>query len=46
MADYLKDNLYIPIPGLGENGEYKMLRASFPFGQLLDTASNPLTNLI
>ncbi len=46
MADYLKNNLYIPIPGLGENGEYKMLRASLPFGNLLDFADDPLNNLV
>ena len=46
MADYLKNSLYIPIPGLGKNGEYKVLRASLPFGQLIELADNPLEELV
>lgn len=41
MEDYLRDSLYIPIPGLDADGNYIMLRASLPFGQLTDTISNP-----
>lgn len=42
VADFLKDNMYIPIPSLGPNGEYRMIRAQIPFGQLMEIASNPL----
>lgn len=42
MADYLKDSLYIPIPGLDENGNYTILRASLPFGQLIETVEDPI----
>ncbi len=45
MADYLKNSLYIPIPGLGKNGEYKLLRANLPFGQILELADDPLKEL-
>ena len=49
MADYLKDSLYIPIPGLDENGNYTILRASLPFGQLIETVDDPaqsITNML
>lgn len=42
MADFLKENMYIPVPGLGENGVYKILRTSLPFGQLVDLISDPI----
>ncbi len=42
MADYLKDSLYIPIPGLDKNGNYTILRASLPFGQLIETVEDPI----
>lgn len=42
VQDWIKNNLYIPIPGLGKNGEYKILRATIPFGNLVDTASDPI----
>lgn len=45
MADYLKDSLYIPIPGLDENGNYTILRASLPFGQLIETIDDPMQSL-
>ena len=45
MADYLKDSLYIPIPGLDENGNYTILRASLPFGQLIETVDDPMQSL-
>lgn len=41
MAEYIKNNLYIPIPGIGENGDYTVLRAQLPFGDMLDLAQNP-----
>ncbi len=46
MQDYIKDSLYIPIPGLDANGNYTILRTSLPFGQLTDTISDPKQALI
>ena len=46
MADYLKNSLYIPIPGLGKNGEYTLLRANLPFGQVIELADNPLQEVV
>lgn len=45
MADYLKDSLYIPIPGLDENGNYTVLRANLPFGQLIETVDDPMQSI-
>lgn len=41
MEDYIKEGLYIPIPGVDANGNYTVIRASLPFGQLVDTISDP-----
>lgn len=41
MQDYIKDSLYIPLPGLDADGNYTILRASLPFGQLVDTVADP-----
>ena len=41
MADYIKNNLYVPIPGIGKDGEYTVLRTQLPFGDLVDLADNP-----
>lgn len=46
MADYLKNSLYIPIPGVDEDGNYTVLRAQLPFGQLVETVDDPLQQLI
>ena len=46
MAQYLKNNLYVPIPGLGEDGSYKVFRAQLPFGNLLDMADDPISGLV
>lgn len=46
MAQYLKNNLYVPIPGLGEDGSYKVFRAQLPFGNLLEMADNPISGLV
>ena len=46
VSDWLKNNLYIPIPALGEDGSYKVLRTSLPFGNLIDTATNPLNTFV
>lgn len=45
MADYVKNSLYIPLPGLDENGNYTVLRAQLPFGQLIETVDDPLRQL-
>lgn len=45
MTDYLKSSLYIPIPGIGKDGEYTMLRASLPFGQLIEAVDDPFQTL-
>lgn len=42
VADWLKNNLYIPIPSLGKDGSYKVLRVQLPFGNLIDTIDDPL----
>lgn len=46
VADYLKNNLYVPLPAIGKDGQYTMIRASIPFGQLTDFAANPLQNAV
>lgn len=46
MADYLKNSLYIPIPGIGKDGKYTLLRANLPFGQLIELADDPLQELV
>ena len=46
IADYLKDNMYIPLPSVDENGNYKFIRAQLPFGDLTDLASDPLESLV
>lgn len=42
VADFIKENLYLPYPSKGKKGEYKMLRVNLPFGTLLSLTSNPL----
>lgn len=49
VSDWIKNNLYIPIPGIGKDGSYKILRGSLPFGNLIDTMDDPIssfTNLL
>lgn len=46
MASYLKDNMYIPLPTIDENGNYKFIRAQLPFGDLTDLVSDPLESLV
>lgn len=43
VEEWMRNNLYVPIPSLGEDGSYKMLKASLPFGSLIDTSSDPLS---
>ena len=42
IADYLKDNMYIPIPKIDKDGNYKFVKATIPFGDVNDVLSNPL----
>ena len=46
MAEYLKNNLYIPIPVLNEDGSYTMVRTQLPFGNVIDMVDDPLTGTI
>lgn len=46
VSSWLKDNLYIPIPSIGKDGSYKVIRGSLPFGNLIDTIENPLSNFV
>lgn len=46
VSDWLKNNLYIPIPSIGKDGSYKVIRGSLPFGNLIDTLEDPLGNLV
>lgn len=46
VSDWIKDNLYIPIPIMGEDGSYKIIRGALPFGNLIDTLENPASNLV
>ena len=46
MADYLKDNMYIPLPTIDKDGNYKFVRTQLPFGDLTDLASDPLESLV
>ena len=45
VSDWIKNNLYIPIPGMGKDGSYKLLRGTLPFGNLIDTMENPIETL-
>lgn len=46
MEEYLKNNLYIPIPGVGKDGSYTVLRTQLPFGNLLDLSTDPLGGIV
>ena len=46
MADYIKNSLYIPLPGLDKDGNYSVLRANLPFGQLIEMADNPVQEVM
>lgn len=46
VSSWLKDNLYIPIPVLGEDGSYKVIRGSLPFGNIIDTLENPMSSFV
>lgn len=46
VSDWLKDNLYIPIPSIGKDGSYKVIRGALPFGNLIDTLENPMSSFV
>ena len=46
VSAWMKDNLYIPIPGIGKDGSYTVLRGTMPFGNLIDTVEHPLSNTV
>ena len=46
VQDWLKNNLYIPIPSLGEDGSYRVIRATLPFGNFIDTTDDPLSAIV
>lgn len=41
LPDYLKENMYIPLPSIDEDGNYKFIRARLPFGDLINTVNDP-----
>lgn len=46
IDEYIKNNLYVPVPGLSEDGSYTVLRTQMPFGNLIDLASDPLSGAL
>lgn len=46
VQDWLKNNLYVPIPALGKDGSYRVIRATLPFGNIIDTTDDPLSALV
>lgn len=46
LKDYIKNNLYIPIPALGEDGSYTIIKAQLPFGNLIDMVDNPTQGFV
>ena len=46
VSDWIKDNLYIPIPSIGKDGSYRIIRGSLPFGNVIDTLENPISNFV
>lgn len=46
LPDYLKENMYIPIPRVGTDGSYNFIRARLPFGDVTESFSSPGSYLI
>jgi hypothetical protein len=46
MAEYLKNNLYIPIPILKEDGSYTIIRTQLPFGNFVSMVDNPVNEMV
>ena len=43
---WLRNNLYIPIPGLTKDGKYTVIRAQMPLGNLMETLEDPQGTLV
>lgn len=46
MEDYIRDNMYIPIPGVDKDGNYQFIRAQLPISDLIDFTNDPLSTLV
>ena len=46
MAEYLRNNLYIPIPILKEDGSYTIIRTQLPFGNFVSMVDNPVNEMV
>lgn len=46
MEDYIRDNMYIPIPGIDKDGNYQFIRAQLPMNDLIDFTNDPLSALV
>ena len=46
IQEWLKNNMYIPVPYIGEDGSYRVMRATLPFGALVELADDPLSSVV
>lgn len=46
MADYFKDNMYIPVPGIDKDGNYTFIRTQLPIADVIDFTNDPLDALV
>lgn len=46
MQEWLRNNMYIPIPYIGEDGSYRVMRATLPFGSLVELVDDPLSSVV
>lgn len=46
MADYLRNNMYIPLPFSDGQGNYNMLKSQLPFGNVIETFTDPLNTFV
>ena len=46
MPDFLKENMYIPIPTVDKDGNYKFIRAQLPFGDFVSTVTDPIGTFV
>lgn len=46
LPQWLKNNLYIPLPGLGKDGKYTIIRAQMPLGNLIEAVESPRDTLV
>lgn len=45
VAEWMRNNMYIPFPSLGEDGSYRIFRATLPVGNLIEFTDSPLDTL-